>query len=80
MFIPVAEQESLDNGFKCPSIDARDNLGVTDPHPKYADPADCAKFYICLNGVTPRAQGCPNFEVFNEVTLQCDAPENVPEW
>jgi len=75
-----AEQETAINGFKCPQTAAADAFGVSDPHPKYADPADCAKFYICLNGITPRDQGCELGLVFNEVTAQCDAPENVPEW
>merc|ERR1711953_1560869 len=42
-------------------------------------PEDCAKFYICLNGVTPRAQGCELGLVYNDITKQCDGPENVPE-
>jgi hypothetical protein len=75
-----AEQETLEDGFQCPERPAADAYGVADPHPKYADPADCAKFYICLNGVTPRDQGCELGLVFNEVSAQCDAPENVPEW
>ncbi len=76
----LLERESLDDGFKCPVVAEVDAFGVSDPHPKYADPADCAKFYICLNGVTPREQGCELGLVFNTVTAQCDAPENVPEW
>ena len=59
---------------------ATNQFDISDPHPKYADPADCAKFYICLNGVSPRAQGCELGLVFNTVTSSCDSPENVPEW
>ena len=73
-----AEHQVTVNGFKCP--DQTLEAGVLDPHPKYADPEDCAKFYICLNGVTPRAQGCELGLVYNDVTKQCDGPENVPEW
>jgi len=74
-------QETLDSGFKCPDkSEQKDNFDISDPHPKYADPSDCAKFYICLNGVSPRAQGCELGLVFNTVTLSCDSPENVPEW
>jgi hypothetical protein len=54
-------------------------LGLSDPHPKYADADDCAKFYICLNGISPRAQGCELGLVYNTVTNQCDSPENVAE-
>lgn len=50
-----------------------------DPHPKVADSNDCAKFFVCLNGVFPREQGCELGLVFNDNTQQCDAPENVPE-
>merc|ERR1712008_462761 len=52
---------------------------VSDPHPKHPDPSDCAKFYICLNGVTPREQGCELGLVYNENTQSCDSPKNVPE-
>lgn len=74
-----AANEKTVNGFKCPDVPPTDAFGVSDPHPKYADPNDCAKFYICLNNVTPREQGCELGLVFNEKTTQCDAPENVPE-
>ena len=68
------------NGFTCPEAKASDPLGLSDPHPKYADPDDCAKFYICLNGISPRAQGCELGLVYNTITSQCDSPENVAEW
>jgi len=55
------------------------NQLTSDPHPKLPDPEDCAKFYICLNGVKPRLQGCELGLVYNTVTQACDAPENVPE-
>merc|ERR1712241_976541 len=45
----------------------------------HPDPAVCTKFYSCLNGVTPRAQGCELGLVYNDITKQCDGPENVPE-
>ena len=48
--------------------------------PRYSDSDDCAKFYICLNGISPREQGCELGLVYNELSKQCDAPENVPEW
>lgn len=74
------ENHASESGFTCPAASPVDAFGVTDPHPKYADPADCAKFYICLNGITPREQGCELGLVFNTVTKQCDSPANVPEW
>lgn len=70
------KQQSDVEGFNCPGASAVDAF---DPHPKFADPSDCAKFFICLNGVTPRAQGCELGLVYNTNTQQCDAPENVPE-
>jgi len=73
------ETETLESGFKCAASSQTDAFGVSDPHPKFADPSDCAKFYICLNGVTPREQGCELGLVFNDVTAQCDSPDNVPE-
>jgi len=68
------------DGFQCPNSAPTDEFGQFDPHPKYADPNDCANFYVCLNGISPREQGCELGLVFNELTNQCDAPENVPEW
>jgi len=67
------------DGFQCPANAPTDEFGQFDPHPKYADPNDCAKFFICLNGISPREQGCELGLVYNEFTKQCDAPENVPE-
>ena len=78
----IAAHQVSENGFKCPENAApkADGFGLSDPHPKYADPSDCAKFYICLNGVTPREQGCELGLVYNENTQSCDSPKNVPEW
>ena len=77
---PLANLNSLENGFKCPEKVNTDAFGIADPHPKFADPSDCAKFYICLNGVTPREQGCELGLVYNVNTESCDSPKNVPEW
>lgn len=75
------EKVDDDVGFRCPDLDieGKGSFGVVDPHPKYADPTDCAKFYICLNGVSPRIQGCEKGLVFNTETNECDSAENVPE-
>jgi len=75
-----ASAYSLETGdFQCPEQGPQDDFSGYDPHPKYADPNDCQKFYICLNGISPREQGCELGLVYNELTKQCDAPENVPE-
>ena len=65
----------ITDGFQCPS-----SVPTDDPNPMYADPSDCAKFYICINGISPREQVCLFGLVFNDLTNQCNAPENVPEW
>lgn len=74
-FVPV-----LDDGFKCPVEKQLSAEGSVEAHPRYAHPTDCQKFYICLNGITPREHGCELGEVYNAETQQCDEPENVPEW
>merc|ERR1712117_1013460 len=74
-----ADAYETNNGFTCPEKAPTDEFGQFDPHPKYSDSDDCAKFYICLNGISPREQGCELGLVYNEVSKQCDAPENVPE-
>merc|ERR1712116_59675 len=74
-----ADAYETNNGFTCPEKAPTDEFGQFGPHPKYSDSDDCAKFYICLNGISPREQGCELGLVYNEVSKQCDAPENVPE-
>ena len=68
------------SGFSCPEKPDADEFGQFDPHPKYADPDDCAKFFICLNNISPREQGCELGLVYDELSQQCNPPENVPEW
>ena len=70
---------ALDDGFVCPKEKQFSRDGNTEAHPRYPHP-DCQKFYICLNGVTPREHGCALGEVYNADTKQCDAPENVEDW
>ena len=70
----------MDDGFKCPEEKQLDRNGNPEAHPRYPHPTDCQKFYICLNGVTPREHGCELGEVFNIENNQCDAPENVADW
>ena len=40
-------------------------------------PADCQFFYICIDSIDARRNGCTVGLVFNEETLACDRPENV---
>lgn len=70
----------LKDGFSCPKEAQAHNHGQAVAHPVYAHPKDCQKFYVCLNGVTPREQGCSLGEVYNEESKKCDEPENVPRW
>jgi len=39
-------------------------------HPRYPDPNDCQKFYICISG-SARHNSCPNGQVFHPDTLAC---------
>ena len=70
----------MKDGFSCPKEIQTDSRGQAVAHPMYAHPEDCQKFYVCLNGVTPREQGCSLGQVYNEETGKCDEPENVPGW
>lgn len=62
--------------FSCKKV----NESVAATHPRYADPEDCQYFYVCINGDTPRKNGCKLGQVFNELSKNCDWPRNVPEW
>lgn len=72
--------KKLQDGFECPTEQQLDSRGMLVDHPKFAHPEDCQKFYVCLNGVTPREQGCSDGTVYNEEQQRCDSPENVPGW
>jgi len=72
--------KKLQDGFECPIETQVDSRGMVIDHPKFAHPEDCQKFYVCLNGVTPREQGCSDGTVYNEEQQRCDAPENVRGW
>jgi len=76
---PASYALETESGFTCPERPDADEFGQYDPHPKYSDPLDCAKFFICLNNVSPREQGCEVGLVYDEVTQQCTSPEQVPE-
>lgn len=61
--------------FTCPVVD--ETIAAT--HPRYADPDDCQFFYVCINGQTPRRNGCKLGQVFNDETKKCDWVRMVPE-
>lgn len=62
--------------FTCPKVDE----GVAATHPRYADPEDCQFFYVCINGLEPRRNGCKLGQAFNDVTKRCDWARKIPEW
>ncbi|CAH1100093.1 unnamed protein product [Psylliodes chrysocephalus] len=72
--------DALDDGFECPAEAASlsDANGRKVPHPTYAHPSDCQKFYICRNGVDPQRGSCSPGTVYNDETARCEVPENVP--
>ncbi|XP_064111825.1 protein obstructor-E-like isoform X2 [Macrobrachium nipponense] len=70
--------EVLADGFVCPNKSQVATNGQELDHARYVKPDDCRFFYICYEGKYPREVGCPQGTVFNDVTLICDAPENVP--
>ncbi|XP_046403472.1 protein obstructor-E isoform X2 [Ischnura elegans] len=72
------KKEALKDGFTCSKESQVNPHGQVLAHPKYAHPTDCQKFYVCLNGVTPREQGCALGEVYSEETQRCEEPEDVP--
>lgn len=62
--------------FTCPKVNETE--AVT--HPRYADPDDCQYFYVCINGETPRRNGCKLGQVFDESNKLCDWARKVPDW
>lgn len=62
--------------FTCPKVDE----GVAATHPRYADPDDCQFFYVCINGLEPRRNGCKLGQAFNDVSKRCDWARHIPEW
>ncbi|XP_075227274.1 protein obstructor-E-like [Lycorma delicatula] len=61
--------------FTCPEV----AMSEAQQHPRYADPEDCQYFYVCINGETPRRNGCKIGQVFNDATKNCDWSRNVPD-
>ncbi|XP_060526912.1 protein obstructor-E-like isoform X1 [Cylas formicarius] len=73
-----SKRDALDDGFSCPEGDIQGPDGRKLPHPTFAHPDDCQKFYICRNGVQPQKGSCANGTVYNEDTFTCEDPANVP--
>ncbi|CAD6220216.1 GSCOCG00011552001-RA-CDS [Cotesia congregata] len=61
--------------FTCPKVDE----AVAATHPRYADPDDCQYFYVCINGETPRRNGCKLGQAFDEKTKKCDWARKIPD-
>jgi len=62
----------------CPPGPHLDANGQAVPHPSFPDPVDCGKFTVCLNGVTPQAASCDKGLVFDEQSMLCALPNEVP--
>lgn len=75
-----SKREQLDDGFICPDEVVTGPGGRLLPHPTYPHPDDCAKFYICRNGVQPQKGQCEYGTVYDELTFRCNEPESVPGW
>lgn len=74
------EEKTDADVFKCPNKSVKDANGLPVPHPQYAHPNDCQKFYLCINGNEKRELSCDEGKVYNEASGKCDAPKNVQEW
>lgn len=74
------KRDVLDDGFVCPDGDVAGPLGRILPHPTYPHPEDCAKFYICKNGVVPQKGQCEPGTVYSEDSFKCMEPESVAGW
>lgn len=73
-------RDALEDGFICPNENVIGPGGRILPHPTYPHPEDCAKFYICRNGVQPQKGQCEDGTVYNEESFRCTEPENVSGW
>lgn len=72
--------EVLPDGFSCPNETQVHTNGQALDHTRHLKPSDCRFFYICNEGKYPHEVGCPQGTVFNDATLNCDDPRNVPGW
>jgi len=53
--------------FSCPEVGPNE-------HPRYSDPEDCSKFYVCISG-SAHHSSCPKGLVFHPESLACDRQE-----
>ncbi|KAF2883115.1 hypothetical protein ILUMI_23056 [Ignelater luminosus] len=61
--------------FDCPKVN--ESIAIT--HPRYPDPEDCQYFYVCINGDTPRRNGCKLGQAFDDRSKKCDWARKIPE-
>ncbi|XP_052869087.1 protein obstructor-E [Anopheles cruzii] len=61
--------------FSCPKV----NETHAATHPRYADPDDCQFFYVCINGETPRRNGCKLGQAFDDQSKHCEWARKVPD-
>jgi len=68
-------EEKTSSGFQCPP---GGSIGV---HTRHEDPESCESFYLCLNGVDARIQGCDRESgfVYNDATKQCGPASDLPK-
>ncbi|XP_022202838.1 protein obstructor-E [Nilaparvata lugens] len=65
-------------GFKCPEkLDPHSPSAKFWPFPRFPVPNDCERLITCVKGF-PRLITCGDNKVFDENTLTCEEPENVP--
>ncbi|XP_071546407.1 protein obstructor-E [Panulirus ornatus] len=74
----IARPVVLPDGFSCPNATQVHTNGQELDHPRYPKQDDCRSFYVCQDGKYPTLSGCSEGQVYNDQTLVCDAPENVP--
>ncbi|KAK3867377.1 hypothetical protein Pcinc_027156 [Petrolisthes cinctipes] len=61
--------------FDCPKV----GKDIAVSHPRYADPDDCQYFYVCIDGINPRRNGCAFGHVYSHDIQSCTDPKDVPE-
>lgn len=87
--VPQAEEKNLTKlisfcltkavvGFKCPQKVAPESAAARFwPFPRFPVSGDCHRLITCVEGY-PRLITCGEDKVFDENTLTCEDPENVP--
>lgn len=66
-------------GFKCPDkVDPHSPASKFWPYPRFAIPGDCHRLITCVDGY-PRLISCGDEQVFDESSLTCADPEEVPK-